>query len=53
MGDGKCGKEKIAIHEQHVGFDIEKPYGNLAVTFRGKCKGHGSVYSNFQMMLPL
>ncbi len=27
------GKEKVAVHKQHVGFDVEKSYRNLAVAF--------------------
>jgi hypothetical protein len=27
------GKEKVVIHKQHVGFNVEKPYRNVAVTF--------------------
>ncbi|RLC00609.1 MAG: hypothetical protein DRH90_18075 [Deltaproteobacteria bacterium] len=25
------GKEKVAVHEQHVGFNVKKPYRNPAV----------------------
>ena len=27
------GKEKVVVHKQHVGFDVEKSYRNLAVAF--------------------
>jgi hypothetical protein len=28
------------IHKQHVGFNVEKPYRNVAVTFWWKWNGH-------------
>jgi hypothetical protein len=30
------GKEKVAVHEQHVGFDVEKPDRNIAVAYGRK-----------------